>query len=188
MHVLRDRMPARPVMSRAAALLLVVLAAASVLGCGSPATDGAPRASITAPAPASSTSAASPTVTPLATSTLVSTPTPTAGPTATLPVIAPPPPPPPTPAAAAPRPAPETHTVGMVGVAFGADLTIEAGSTVVWVNRDPVDHDISALDSSWSSPVVRPGESFQRRFDQPGVFRYVCTLHALVMQSTLTVR
>ena len=57
----------------------------------------------------------------------------------------------------------------MVGVAFGADLTIEAGSTVVWVNRDPVDHDISAMDSSWSSPVV-------------------CTLHALVMQSTLTVR
>ncbi len=187
MHVLRDRMTARPVMSRAAALLLVVLAAASVLGCGSPATDGAARASSTAPA--SSTSAASPTVTPLATSTPVSTPTrtptpaPTAAPTATLPVIAPPPP-----VATAPRPAPETHTVGMVGVAFGADLTIEAGSIVVWVNRDPVDHDISAMDSSWSSPVVRPGESFQRRFDQPGVFRYVCTLHALVMQSTLTVR
>ena len=30
---------------------------------------------------------------------------------------------------------------------------------------------------SWRSPNLRPGQSFSRRFDTPGEYRYVCTLH-----------
>ena len=99
-----------------------------------------------------------------------------------MPVVVAPPP------AAPPRPAPTNVRVEIASVAFGPDLTIDAGSTVIWTNRDPVDHDVASMDGAWASTVLKPGESYQRRFDQPGVVRYVCTLHALIMQSTVTVR
>lgn len=64
------------------------------------------------------------------------------------------------------------------GFEFGdGELRIPAGTTVRWVNRDPVGHTSTADDGSWSSPLIGPGESYSRVFDGPGRYAYHCTPH-----------
>ena len=68
--------------------------------------------------------------------------------------------------------------VDVSGISFQpGNLDIEVGDTVRWVNRDPVAHTITAEDGSWTSPLVGPGETYERTFSTPGVMRYHCTPH-----------
>jgi plastocyanin len=54
-------------------------------------------------------------------------------------------------------------------------LKIEAGETVTWMWRDgEMAHDVSADD--FKSEVMSEG-TFRHRFDKPGTYEYVCTLH-----------
>jgi plastocyanin len=56
-----------------------------------------------------------------------------------------------------------------------AVLTVPAGTIVVWTNNDSVQHDIKAADFS-SKPLAK-GETFQYKFDKPGVYDYTCGIH-----------
>lgn len=69
-------------------------------------------------------------------------------------------------------------TVQVVDLAFSPDATqIRAGDTVAWVwERARIEHDVSFADAP-ASPIQRTG-SWQRTFDKPGTYDYVCTLHA----------
>lgn len=69
-------------------------------------------------------------------------------------------------------------TVQVVDLAFSPDDTqIRAGDTVAWVwERARIEHDVSFKDAP-ASPIQRTG-SWQRTFDKPGTYDYVCTLHA----------
>ena len=60
---------------------------------------------------------------------------------------------------------------------WSSTVTVRAGDTVTWENRGQTTHNAVATDESWSSGNVRPGQSFSRRFDAPGEYSYVCTLH-----------
>ena len=61
-----------------------------------------------------------------------------------------------------------------------AVVQVEAGSTITWQFNDvdeegqPVAHNVVFDDAA--SPVQATG-TFSYRFDQPGSYRYVCTLH-----------
>lgn len=64
------------------------------------------------------------------------------------------------------------------GLAYRAQrIAVEAGTTVRWVNRDPVQHTATADDGAWGSELLGPGESFERTFQDPGDYGYHCTPH-----------
>lgn len=57
------------------------------------------------------------------------------------------------------------------------EVRIRAGQTVAWVNRDPLDHTVTADDASWMSGTFGLNEVYTRRFDQPGRYAYFCIPH-----------
>jgi plastocyanin len=70
----------------------------------------------------------------------------------------------------------EGRTVVIEDMAFAPEtLTVEAGDTVTWVWKDgAIDHDVAG--DNLKSEVMSEG-TFTHRFDQPGTYDYVCTLH-----------
>lgn len=67
-----------------------------------------------------------------------------------------------------------------------ATLTIAPGSTVSWFNDDSLPHTVTAVDGSWDSGNLAPGDRFERRFDAAGTFAYLCRYHP-GMTGTITV-
>ncbi len=59
-----------------------------------------------------------------------------------------------------------------------ASITIQTGDTVRW-EWFADEHDATAYDGSWSSPLLNgPGQSFERTFATAGTFAYYCDRHA----------
>jgi plastocyanin len=71
-----------------------------------------------------------------------------------------------------------TVNIDMSGFKYSpAEITITAGTTVVWTNKDAAKHDVVADDNSFKSPLLDKGATFSRRFDTVGTFGYFCSLH-----------
>lgn len=80
-------------------------------------------------------------------------------------------------AAAAPA-KPAVHTVLIEGLQFHPDtLSVRAGDTVVWVNKDPFPHTATSQQEGFDSHEIGPGNSWRYTVRKKGVFPYVCTLH-----------
>lgn len=74
--------------------------------------------------------------------------------------------------------APAGTSVRMAGTRFEpSTLTVQVGETVRWFNDDALPHTVSATDGSWDSGNLAPGQSFERRFDTPGGYAYLCRYH-----------
>ena len=58
-----------------------------------------------------------------------------------------------------------------------ARLTIKAGTTVTWHNRDDIPHTVAAKDRSFKSKVMDTDESYSFTFATPGEYAYFCSLH-----------
>jgi len=56
-------------------------------------------------------------------------------------------------------------------------VTIPAGTTVVWTNRDDVPHNVISTQKAFASPVLDTDERFSHRFDRPGAYPYYCSIH-----------
>jgi amicyanin len=57
-------------------------------------------------------------------------------------------------------------------------LTIVAGTTVTWTNKDEIPHTVASSDKSFKgSGGLDTGESYSYTFDKPGTYKYYCTLH-----------
>ncbi|HEX9924738.1 MAG TPA: cupredoxin domain-containing protein [Anaerolineae bacterium] len=56
------------------------------------------------------------------------------------------------------------------------NLTIKVGTEVKWLGNDVIMHTITASDLSFSG-ALRPKGSFSHKFEQPGVYEYVCGIH-----------
>lgn len=68
--------------------------------------------------------------------------------------------------------------VPVAAMRFGSDTTrIAAGQVVRWVNRDPVDHAISFGGEGPAAGTIPAHGSYAVRFDRPGTYPYLCTLH-----------
>ena len=57
------------------------------------------------------------------------------------------------------------------------DLTVPAGSPIVWTNADAAPHTVTADDGSFDSSVLSQGNAFRLVPDQRGDFPYFCTIH-----------
>jgi len=64
------------------------------------------------------------------------------------------------------------------GLAFHPDtVRVRPGTTIRWVNHDPLAHSSTSTDGLWDSPLVDPADSWQLVFDRAGRFAYHCTPH-----------
>jgi plastocyanin len=86
-----------------------------------------------------------------------------------------------TPAAAqsaAPAAASRESTISIHNFAFSpVETSIVAGTTVHWKNLDGEPHTIRAVDGSFKSDAMDQDDSFTFKFDKPGTYRYVCSIH-----------
>lgn len=74
--------------------------------------------------------------------------------------------------------APAETSVRMSGSRFQpATLTIAPGATVRWFIDDALPHTVTAADASWDSGNLAPGGTFERRYDLPGTYPYLCRYH-----------
>jgi plastocyanin len=64
-------------------------------------------------------------------------------------------------------------------------IEIKAGDTVTWTNNDNFTHTVK-VDGQDDHKVGR-GDSVTIRFDKPGTYDYVCTLHSHDMHGTVIV-
>jgi plastocyanin len=67
-----------------------------------------------------------------------------------------------------------------------AKLTVPAGSTVTWTNRDEEPHTVVANDGSFHSPGMGSQATFSFTFAKAGTFDYVCSIHPF-MHATVVV-
>jgi len=65
-------------------------------------------------------------------------------------------------------------------------LTVAAGSTVTWTNRDEEPHTVVANDGSFHSPGMGSQATFSYRFATAGTFDYICSIHPF-MHATVVV-
>ena len=68
-------------------------------------------------------------------------------------------------------------------------LTIPAGTSVTWVNQDDEPHTVTGTgpQNLFKSPGLDGGDSFSVRFDKPGTYTYICTIHPH-MHGTIVVK
>ncbi len=68
------------------------------------------------------------------------------------------------------------------------NITIPAGTKVVWTNNDSVSHTVTGDDTSGplKSDLIPQGKTFEFTFDKAGTYAYHCTPHPF-MKGTITV-
>ena len=53
-------------------------------------------------------------------------------------------------------------------------LTVQTGSTITWINRDPAFHTIHSDTGVFQSGLLSVGQLFSYTFDEPGTYPYYC--------------
>ncbi|MFD3507658.1 cupredoxin family copper-binding protein [Nocardia sp. NPDC058666] len=85
---------------------------------------------------------------------------------------------------------PTNLTVEVANMKYSpADATIKVGETVTWKFSDKAPHNVQGIGDKamgLNSPIIDKGD-WSYTFTQPGVFRYMCTLHP-DMRGTITVK
>lgn len=70
------------------------------------------------------------------------------------------------------------------------NIIIKKGNTVKWTNNDNVAHLLASVPviglGGMFSPTIEPGQSWTYKFDDPGVYYYICFIHR-VMYGKITV-
>lgn len=56
-------------------------------------------------------------------------------------------------------------------------MTVAPGTTVHWKNLDGEPHTVRSVDSGFRSGPLDQNDSFTYKFDKPGTYRYVCSIH-----------
>lgn len=67
------------------------------------------------------------------------------------------------------------------------DVTVAPGSTVTWKNLDEEPHTVTSETGLFRSGGLDTGDAFRFKFDQPGVYKYRCSIHPQ-MVGTVTVK
>ncbi len=80
-------------------------------------------------------------------------------------------------------------TVVLKNIAFSPKaIKVRTGTTVTWVNEDPVIHDVISITYAFATPApLHQGESYSFTFVKPGIYRYQCTFHHPSMLGTVIV-
>ena len=76
------------------------------------------------------------------------------------------------------QPKPATMDVKIDNFTFGPpELTVMAGTTITWTNRDDIPHTVVNMDKVFKSKVLDTDEKFSFTFSTPGTFTYFCSIH-----------
>lgn len=79
-----------------------------------------------------------------------------------------------------------THEVVIQGLLYVPEtLTVRPGDVVVWINKDPFPHTVTAPGAFDSGPIAA-GKSWRFTTRRAGAHPYLCTLHS-TMKGTLRV-
>jgi plastocyanin len=72
------------------------------------------------------------------------------------------------------------HTVEIKQMKFVPDvLHLKAGDTVLWINEDITDHDVTEeANKAWSSSKLSPGQSWKKVFTKSE--DYYCSIHVVM--------
>ncbi len=71
-----------------------------------------------------------------------------------------------------------THSVTIEGVAFHPEtLRVHPGDRIVWTNRDPFPHTVTAVSQLFDSKPVAAEGSWTYVASKRGEYPYACTLH-----------
>lgn len=73
---------------------------------------------------------------------------------------------------------PRTHTVTIERMRFEPEaLTIRAGDTVVWTNKDLVPHTATSKRAGFDSKMIPANASWKYTVRKKGDYAYTCTFH-----------
>ena len=77
-----------------------------------------------------------------------------------------------------PKPKPITHRVTIDATSFKpAELTIRAGDSVVWMNRDVIPHTATQSGKGFDSGTLKSGDAWKHTFKTAGDVAYICSFH-----------
>lgn len=65
------------------------------------------------------------------------------------------------------------------------ELTVTPGTIVTWKNLDGEPHTVASLDGAFHSPALDQGDTYQFKFDKPGVYKYICSIHPRMMATII---
>jgi plastocyanin len=66
------------------------------------------------------------------------------------------------------------------------DVTVTAGTDVIWENQDGEPHTVVSLTNDFRSQALDEKDKFSHVFDKPGTYKYICSIHPK-MVGTITV-
>jgi plastocyanin len=82
--------------------------------------------------------------------------------------------------------APPANRVTIKNFMFApVSLTIKAGTTVTWVNEDEEPHTVVSATGAFRSPAMDTRDSFAFKFDKPGEYHFICTIHPQMMGTVI---
>ncbi|RZI39983.1 copper-binding protein [Herbaspirillum sp. HC18] len=85
-------------------------------------------------------------------------------------------------------PPPKVHTVVIEALSYAPpSIEVSKGDTVVWRNKDPFPHTVTAQNHAFDSGQIGEGKSWKFKANKPGEYVYICTLHP-TMKGTLIVK
>jgi plastocyanin len=56
-------------------------------------------------------------------------------------------------------------------------ITVTAGTTVTWTNRDDIPHTVVGSNQEFKSKALDTDDKFSFTFSKPGTYSYFCSLH-----------
>ena len=87
----------------------------------------------------------------------------------------------------APAAAADNNTIVIKKFMFNPmNVTVPAGSEVTWDNQDGEPHTVVSVSGDFRSQALDEKDKFSHRFDKPGTYKYLCTIHPR-MVGTITV-
>ncbi|CAG7644459.1 plastocyanin/azurin family copper-binding protein [Paenibacillus allorhizosphaerae] len=88
----------------------------------------------------------------------------------------------------------KAYAMDIAGFAFAQpEMTIEAGSSITFTNKDAVKHNVvsdATADGKplFETPLLGKGETFTLTFDKPGEYTYFCAPHKSMMKGKIIVK
>ena len=79
---------------------------------------------------------------------------------------------------------PGTNEVFIQGMAFNpASITVAAGTTITWTNKDAIAHTVTSNSNAFNSPTMGTGATFSFTFANAGTYSYYCAIHPSMVAS-----
>lgn len=83
---------------------------------------------------------------------------------------------------------PGPNEIFIKGMAFNpATITVTAGTTITWTNKDGVPHTVTSTTGLFDSGSINNHETYSHTFSTAGTYPYICTFHT-TMTATVQVK